>query len=255
LSMPTKRVALFVTCLVDLFYPEIGEATVSVLRKHGVELTFPRDQICCGQPVFNSGFRADAAAVARHTMRVFKDAEAVVLPSGSCTDMLREHYPHVFEDPAEKEAARAFAAKCYELTEYLSRVLGVTQYDSEFAGRITYHDSCHMCRGLGLKQEPRTAIAGVKGAELVEMPMSEECCGFGGSFSVRLPEGSEAIMVKKLQAAQASGAETLVTADPGCMMHMAGGISRRGDPIKIMHIAQLLAGKLPTVGSSTEGRD
>ena len=241
--MPAHRVALFVTCLVDLFYPEIGEATVSVLRKHGVEVTFPRDQICCGQPVFNSGFRADAAAVARHTMRVFKDAEAVVLPSGSCADMLREHYPHLFEDPAEKDAARAFAARCYELTEYLSKVLGVTQYDSDFAGRITYHDSCHMCRGLGLKQEPRTAIAGVKGAELIEMPMSEECCGFGGSFSVRLPEVSEAIMVKKIEAAQASGAETLVTADPGCMMHMAGGISRRGDRIKIMHIAQLLAGQ------------
>jgi L-lactate dehydrogenase complex protein LldE len=242
ISMPTHRVALFVTCLVDLFYPEVGEATVKVLRKQGVEVSFPRDQICCGQPVFNSGFRADAAAVARHTMRVFKDAEAVVLPSGSCADMLREHYAHLFDEPHEKEAAQAFASKCYELTEYLSHVLGVTEYDSGFAGRITYHDSCHMCRGLGLKQEPRTAIAGVKGAELIEMAMSDECCGFGGSFSVRLPEVSEAIMLKKLQAAQASGAEILVTADPGCMMQMAGGLTRRGDTLKITHIAQLLAG-------------
>src|SRR5438045_3203948 len=197
--MPPRRVALFVTCLVDLFYPEIGVATVKVLRKHGVTVDFPQGQICCGQPVFNSGFRADAKAVARHTMQVFKDAEAVVLPSGSCADMLREHYPHLFDDPLEKEAALAFSRKCYELTEYLSQVLGVSEYDSTFQGKITYHDSCHMCRGLGLKREPRQAIAGVKGAELVEMPESEECCGFGGSFSVRLPEVSEAIMAKKLQ--------------------------------------------------------
>ena len=241
--MPPPRVSLFVTCLVDLFYPEIGEATVKVLQKHGVTVDFPDGQICCGQPVFNSGFRADAAAVARHTMQVFKDAEAVVLPSGSCTDMVREHYPHLFDDPLEKEAAKAFAHKCYELTEYLSNVLGVKAYDSTFQGKITYHDSCHMCRGLGLKQEPRTALAGVKGAELVEMPMSDECCGFGGSFSVRLPEVSEAIMAKKLQTAQASGAELLVTADPGCMMHMAGGISRRKDNMKVVHVAQVLAGE------------
>jgi L-lactate dehydrogenase complex protein LldE len=229
--------------LVDLFYPEIGEATVKVLQKHGVTVDFPDGQICCGQPVFNSGFRAEAEAVARHTMHVFQNAEAVVLPSGSCTDMVREHYPHLFEDAKERAAAEAFAHKCYELTEYLSNVLGVTEYDSDFRGKITYHDSCHMCRGLGLKQEPRKAIAGVKGAELVEMPMSDECCGFGGSFSVRLPEVSEAIMAKKLQTAQASGAELLVTADPGCMMHMAGGLSRRGEKMKVIHVAQVLAGK------------
>jgi L-lactate dehydrogenase complex protein LldE len=241
--MPSPRISLFVTCLVDLFYPEIGEATVRVLQKHGVSVDFPDGQICCGQPVYNSGFRADAAAVARHTMQVFKNAETVVLPSGSCTDMVREHYAHLFDDPQEKEAAKAFAHKCYELTEYLSNVLGVKEYASNFQGKITYHDSCHMCRGLGLKQEPRTAIAGVKGAELVEMPMSDECCGFGGSFSVRLPEVSEAIMAKKLQTAQSSGAELLVTADPGCMMHMAGGISRRKENMKVIHVAQVLAGE------------
>ena len=240
--MATQRVALFVTCLVDLFYPEVGEATVKVLRAHGVEVRFPQGQICCGQPVFNSGFRADAAAAARHTIHVFKDAEAVVLPSGSCTDMIREQYPHLFDDQQEAAEARAFAAKCYELTEYLANVLGVTAYDSDFSGKVTYHDSCHMCRGLGLKREPRQALAGVKGAELVEMPMSDECCGFGGSFSVRLPELSAAIMAKKLEAAQQSGAQLVVTADPGCMMHMAGGISRRGDSLRVVHIAQVLAG-------------
>ncbi len=236
------HVSLFVTCLVDLFYPEVGEATVKVLRQHGVEVDFPPAQICCGQPVFNSGFREDAAAVARYNMRVFKDAEAVVLPSGSCTDMIREHYPHLFDNPTEKEAAKAFTHKCYELSEYLSKVLGVTEYHSNFRGKITYHDSCHMCRGLGLQNEPRQAIAGVKGAQLIEMPSSDECCGFGGSFSVRLPEVSEAIMMSKLRFVAASGAEILVTADAGCMMHMAGGLSRRGEKMKVMHIAQVLAG-------------
>jgi len=242
--MPTHRVALFVTCLVDMFYPEIGEATVKVLRQHGVEVEFPKDQICCGQPLFNSGFRAEAAAAARHTLRVFKDAEAVVLPSGSCADMVREHYPHLFDEQREKAEAEAFAARCYELTEYLSKRLGVTQYDSNFKGKITYHDSCHMCRGLGLKREPRQALAGVKGVELIEMPMSDECCGFGGSFSVRLPEVSEAVMAKKLELARESGAQVVVTADAGCMMHMAGGIARRGDSLKVAHIAQILAGEL-----------
>ncbi len=240
--MASHRVALFVTCLVDLFYPEVGEATVKILRAHDVEVRFPKDQICCGQPVFNSGFRADAAAAARHTIRVFKDAEAVVLPSGSCTDMIREQYPHLFDDPQEAAEARAFAAKCYELTEYMAKVLGVTAYDSDFSGKVTYHDSCHMCRGLGLKQEPRQALAGVKGAELVEMPMSDECCGFGGSFSVRLPEVSEAIMARKIESAQQSGAQYLVTADPGCMMHIAGGVARRGDAVRVVHIAEVLAG-------------
>ncbi len=239
--MPPRRVALFVTCLVDLFYPEIGEASVKLLRKQGVAVDFPQAQICCGQPVFNSGFRSDAAAVARHTMQVFKDAEAVVLPSGSCTDMVREHYVHLFEDPQEKAAAKAFAQKCYELTEFLGNVLGVTEYDSAFRGKLTYHDSCHMCRGLGLRAEPRRALAGVKGAELIEMPMADECCGFGGSFSVRLPEVSEAILAKKLQAAQASGVEVLVTADPGCLMQMAGGLSRRGEKLQVTHIAEILS--------------
>jgi L-lactate dehydrogenase complex protein LldE len=238
--MTTHRIALFVTCLVDMFYPEIGEATVKALAQHGVAVEFPPDQICCGQPVFNSGFREDAAAVARHTMRVFKDAEAVVLPSGSCADMIREHYPHLFDNLHEIEQAKQFAHKCYELTEYLAKVLNVTQYDSRFKGKVTYHDSCHMCRGLGLKQEPRQAIAGVPGAELCEMSMSDECCGFGGSFSVRLPEVSEALMAKKLETAKASGAEVLVTADAGCMMHLAGGLARRGETMTIMHIAQLL---------------
>ncbi len=235
------RVSLFVTCLVDLFYPEIGEATVKVLRAQGVQVDFPRAQICCGQPVFNSGFRADAAAVARRNLKIFNDAEAVVLPSGSCAAMIREHYPHLFDDTKEREQAERFAAKCYELTEYLCDVLGVTAYDSNFTGTITYHDSCHMCRGLGIKQQPRQCIAGVKGAALIEMPQSDECCGFGGAFSVRLPEVSEAIMYKKLDSARASGADTLVSADPGCMMHMAGGLSRRGDALQVKHIAQVLA--------------
>lgn len=239
----TRRASLFVTCLVDLFYPEVGEATVKVLRQQGVVVDFPQKQICCGQPVYNSGFKADAAVVARYTMRVFKDAEAVVLPSGSCADMIREHYPHLFDDPQEAQVAKAFADKCYELSEYLTNVLGVSEYNSNFKGKVTYHDSCHMCRGLGLKHEPRQALAGVKGAELIEMPLSDECCGFGGSFSVRLPEVSEAIMLKKLENAKVSGAEMVVTADAGCMMHMAGGLARRGETMKVMHIAQVLAGE------------
>jgi len=237
------RASLFVTCLVDLFYPEIGEATVKLLRQQGVLVDFPPAQICCGQPVFNSGFREDAAAVARRTIDVFKQAESVVLPSGSCTDMVREHYPHLFDDAQERERAQQFASKCYELSEYLTGVLGVAEYPSRFQGKVTYHDSCHMCRGLGLKQQPRQCLAGVKGVELVEMPQSDECCGFGGSFSVRLPEVSEAILQKKLETAHASGAQYVVSADPGCMMQMAGGLSRRGDPLKVVHIAQVLAGE------------
>src|SRR5438132_103392 len=167
------RVSLFVTCLVDLFFPEIGEASVNVLRHQGVQVDFPRAQICCGQPVFNSGFRGDAAAVARRTIDVFKDAESVVLPCGSCTDMVREHYPHLFDDPGEREQAQQFAAKCYELSEYLTDVLAVGEYPSQFKGKVTYHDSCHMCRGLGLKQQPRQDLAGGNGEVITFMPATE----------------------------------------------------------------------------------
>jgi L-lactate dehydrogenase complex protein LldE len=238
------KASIMITCLGDMFFPEVGVAMVTLLRRLGVTVDFPRGQTCCGMPLFNSGYHDDAAIVAARTVRLFADAEHVVVPSGSCAWMVKTEYPGLLkDDPALKAAAQALAKRTYELSQFLVDVLGVTSVESSFRGRVTYHDSCHLLRGLGESRAPRVLLKGVKGCELVELPGSDECCGFGGSFSVRLPEVSTAILDKKLANAESTGVDCLVACDAGCLMQMGGGLSRRGSRLRAVHLAQILAGE------------
>src|SRR5690606_3256213 len=200
-----KRVALFVTCIVDQLMPEVGVATVRLLRRAGFEVSFPREQTCCGQPFFNSGFRDQARKPAERTVAIFADEPAVVLPSGSCTTMIRKEYPHLLGDnPRYAYRARRLAARTFELSEFLVHKAGWEPPPGEPHGPVTYHDSCHMCRMLGLRAEPRRLLV-QSGHEIVEMAESDRCCGFGGVFSVRMPEISNAMTAEKLQQAADTG--------------------------------------------------
>lgn len=239
--MPPTRVALFVTCLADLLYPEVGEATVALLRDQGLQVGFPEDQTCCGQPPFNSGFQEEARRMARTMLDAFEGTEAVVSPSGSCTAMVRVYYPHLFHGRPEEERAKALAARTYELSEFLVDVLGVERLEGSFPARVTYHDSCHGLRELRLSGQGRKLLSGLEGLELVEMARPDACCGFGGTFSVRLPEMATAMADDKLDQARATEADVLVAGDSGCLMHMAGRLSRTGSTLRPMHLAVLLA--------------
>lgn len=232
-----NRAALLVTCLVDQLMPEVGVATVRLLRRAGVQVAFPQDQTCCGQPFFNSGFRPEAVRFAKRTIEIFEEQETVVLPSGSCTAMIRVEYPHLFADsPAWKARAQALAAKTFELSEYLVNNLKWMPA-VEGPEQVTYHDSCHACRLLGIKEEPRRLLEGA-GCEIREMAESDRCCGFGGLFSARMPEVSNAITQEKLSQAAATGASTLVSVDPGCLMQMQG--LPQVDGVELVHLATLL---------------
>jgi L-lactate dehydrogenase complex protein LldE len=235
-----RRVALMVTCLGDVLFPDVGVAIVRLLRRLGVGVDFPRGQTCCGMPLFNSGYRAEAAAVAARTVTLFRDAEAVVVPSGSCAWMVVHEYPGLVEDPALRADAQRLAARTHELTQFLTRVVGRTDFASRVKGRITYHDSCHLLRGLHESASPRVILQRLAGAEFVELAGSDECCGFGGSFSVRLPEVSSAILDKKLACIEASGADCVVTCDAGCLLQVGGGLGRRGSRVRALHLAELL---------------
>jgi L-lactate dehydrogenase complex protein LldE len=238
------RAALMVTCLGDVFYPEIGVRIVRLLRTLGVTVEFPAGQTCCGMPLFNSGYHAEAARVARRTVEIFRDSEHVVVPSGSCAWMLKHEYPGLLRDPGLRGDAEALAGRTWELSQFLVKVLGRTRFSSAIAGRLAYHDSCHLLRGLHESAAPRTLLAGLEGAEVVELPASDECCGFGGSFSVRLPEVSSAILDRKLENLAKSGADYLVACDAGCLMQIRGGLARRGSRVKAAHLAEVLGGPL-----------
>ena len=237
-----RNAAILVTCLVDLFYPEVGVAMVRLLRRHGVQVSVPAGQTCCGLPLFNSGYHREAARVARRTIPLFEGAEHVVVPSGSCAWMVKAEYPHLFPgDGPLAAAAERLAAKTHELSQYLVNVLGINDVGaSPRASRVTYHDSCHLLRGLGESRAPRTLLARA-GVEVVELPGAEECCGFGGSFAVRLPDVSGAILRRKLENVAATGADTVVACDAGCILQMASGAARAGAPVRVRHLAELLA--------------
>ncbi|MGQ0668960.1 MAG: (Fe-S)-binding protein, partial [Actinomycetota bacterium] len=239
--MPPERVALFVTCLVDLLYPEIGESTVALLRDQGLEVEFPEAQTCCGQPPFNSGFHEEARRMGRSLLSAFEGAEAVVSPSGSCTAMVRSYFPHLFEGTQDERSAGDLAGRTFELSEFLVGVLGVERLEGSFPARVSPHDSCHGLRELGLTGQARALLSGLDGLELVEMARPEACCGFGGTFSVRLPEMATAMADDKIHQAAATGADVLVTGDSGCLMHMAGRLSRTASKMRAMHLAVLLA--------------
>ncbi|MBI2114991.1 MAG: (Fe-S)-binding protein [candidate division NC10 bacterium] len=245
--MGPKSVALFATCLVDLFYPQVGEATVRLLRRLGVRVTYPANQTCCGQPLFNNGFHEEAARVARQTIALLEPAECIVVPSGSCACMLKKESLHLFQDDPEMlERAAGLGRKTYELSDFLVRVLGREDVGARFPGTATYHPSCHLLRGLGIADAPTRLLQRVQGLTLRELPAAENCCGFGGSFAVKFPEVSNAILQEKIRNIRSSGAEILVANDCGCLMHMGGGIRRTPQPIRTMHLAEILAGDATT---------
>ncbi|MDI6770610.1 MAG: (Fe-S)-binding protein [Anaerolineales bacterium] len=243
-------VQLFVTCLVDTFFPETGEAMVRVLNRLGVRVDFPPAQTCCGQPAFNAGLRRDARPLAEHTIRglerpprSLKTSEVcpIIIPSGSCAAMIRHGYLELFEDdPAWLPRAEALARRVYEFTEYLVDVRGVTDTGARWPGRLAYHPSCHLLRGLGVGRQPRALLAAVQGAQVVDLPHGEDCCGFGGVFSVEHPELSAEFLKRKSANFEKTGAPTLVVADTGCRMHIAGGLHRMGKSQRVVHIAEVL---------------
>ncbi len=236
------RVGLFVTCLVDLFRPSIGWATVKLLEDAGCRVEVPA-QTCCGQPAYNSGDRRMAKELARPVIEAFSAYDYVVAPSGSCAGMLAKHYPALFADDADFEAeAQSFAAKVYELSDFLVTVLKVNRVDAEFPRRVTYHDACSGLRELGIAAQPRELLGSVRGLDLVEMDDHTRCCGFGGTFAVKYGEISAAIVDEKADAAEKSGAPVLLAGDLGCLMNIAGRLARKGSKIEVRHFAEVLAG-------------
>lgn len=237
-----RTVQLFVTCLIDTFHPEIGEAVVEILERLGTRVDFPREQTCCGQPMFNAGLRRDAKQAAQHTLRVFEKTEGdVVIPSGSCAHMLRHNFIELFsDDPDWKRRAEKLAARTYEFTEYLVDVLGAADLGASWDGPLVYHPSCHLFRGLGVDRAPLALLQHVQGAEVRPLPEAEDCCGFGGIFSVEHPEISAQMLTRKLGNLDSTRATTMVVADTGCLMHLEGGLHRSRRTQEVLHIAQVL---------------
>lgn len=237
------RVGLFVTCLVDLFRPTVGFAAVKLLEEAGCIVEVPEDQACCGQPAYNSGDRADAKAIARQVIDAFAGFDYVVVPSGSCGGMIKTHYPSLFADePAMKERAEDLAARTFELVSFLADVLKVPAPEARYDGVVTYHDACSGLRELGVKAQPRRLLQNVAGLTLKEMATPEVCCGFGGTFCVKYPEISDKMVTDKIADIVATGADTLLCGDMGCLLNMAGRLSRAGETVRVRHIAEVLAG-------------
>lgn len=241
-ARPT-RCQLFATCLVDRFCPGVAEATVAVLERLGLEVAVPFDQTCCGQPAFNGGFLDDAAAMARHTIDVLgARADPVVVPSGSCAEMIVVHYPALLAaDAVYGPKAHELASRTYELSQFLVDVLGVTDVGARGAGTLAYHASCHGLRGLGLRHQPRELLGHVAGAACADLPDADTCCGFGGLFAVRMAPVSNAMLASKLAAIARSGADTVVAMDVSCLLHIGGGLSRAGSSVRVRHLAEILA--------------
>jgi len=246
-------VGLFVTCLVDLFRPSVGFAAIKLLEDAGATVEVPESQTCCGQPAFNSGDRADAKAIARAVIESFERFDYVVAPSGSCAGMLRLHYPSLLaDDPAFAARARDLGAKSFELTSFLVEVLGIDGVEARFGGSVTYHDSCSSLRELKIRDAPRLLLASVDGLTLSEMDETEVCCGFGGAFSVKYPDIANAIVETKARNIAKSGAACLLAGDLGCLLHIAGKLSREGSGVECRHVAEVLAGmtEAPAIGQA-----
>lgn len=252
-ASPAKspKVGLFVTCLVDMFRPSIGFAALKLLEDAGCTVVVPAAQTCCGQPAFNSGDNKDTRAVATQVVEAFEGLDYVVAPSGSCAGMIREHYPELFaDDPAMAQRAQHVAKRTYELTAFLVDVLGVTKIDAALKATVTYHDSCSGLRELEVKAQPRRLLARVSGLSLTELPGAEVCCGFGGTFCVKYPEISDKMVTNKAEEIVATGADTLLAGDLGCLLNMAGKLKRLGAPTQVRHVAEVLAGMAdgPAIG-------
>ncbi|GAB0169365.1 (Fe-S)-binding protein [Lysinibacillus sp. CTST325] len=234
------KITLFVTCLVDMFQGDVGKAVVEVLERLGCDLDFPENQICCGQPAYNSGYVKDSKNAIKKMIMAFEHAEYVVSPSGSCAYMFKE-YPEVFKgDPVWEPKAQALADKTYEFTQFIVDVLKVEDVGAQLEGKATYHTSCHMTRLLGVTDAPFKLLNQVKGLQYVELPGKERCCGFGGTFSVKMGNISGEMVNEKVQNIEETGVDILIGADAGCLLNIGGRINRQGKPIKVMHIAEVL---------------
>jgi L-lactate dehydrogenase complex protein LldE len=239
---PAKQIQLFPTCLIDEFYPEVGEAVVEILERSGYRVEVPRGTICCGQPAFNSGFHDDARTVLRHALGILSQAEgSIVIPSGSCTAMMVHHAPDLFREESEtRRMAEEVAARCHEFSQFLVDVARLDLAGCRLSARVVYHPSCHLSRGLDVRSQPLSLLERVAGLSLVPFPDFEECCGFGGIFSVKMPEISSAMMRKKIDAIEQASPDILVSCDMGCLTHIGGGLRRRGSSIEVRHLAQVI---------------
>ena len=239
------RVSLFVTCLIDQLWPAVGSSAVEVLRRAGCEVVFDARQTCCGQPAFNTGYRNEARRLARRFIEIFEEgnADAIVSPSGSCTAMARHFHELFADDEPWRKRAEAIAARTYEFGSFLVDVLGIDDVGASFKGRVTWHDACHGLRDLGVREEPRRLIRNVRGAEFVELVNADACCGFGGTFSVKYPEISVAILDNKIDAIEKAGVRAVVSADASCLMQIGGRLTRKGSKARVMHLAELLAAR------------
>jgi L-lactate dehydrogenase complex protein LldE len=235
------KVSLLITCLGDVFFPDVGVATVRLLRRLGVEVDFPEAQTCCGQPHFNSGYHDEARKLARHTIAALANNQLVVTPSGSCAAMVKLEYPHLLQhDLVWHGRAEDLAQRTHELSDFLVNVLGVEDVGARLEARATYHMACHL-RGLGVKDEPERLLRRVRGLELLPLERADECCGFGGSFSVRYPRISGSMVQDKAGFVEKTGADIVVATDAGCLMNIGGCLHRRGGRVRIMHLAEVLA--------------
>lgn len=251
-----KRVSLFVTCIVDMVYPGTGMSVVDILEHLGVAVDFPMEQTCCGQPAFNSGYQRDSKTVAKQFLKAFKNAEVIVTPSGSCCAMVRHEYPTLFEDDPEFAAeAKRIASITWEFTEFIVDGLGVTDLGLELPApqEFAFHDACHGMRLLGLHDASRTLVENMKNADVVDLKDSDVCCGFGGLFSVKMPEVSNAMLTKKMECINASDAQTIITGDVSCMTQMNGGLSRKNSSKRVRHIADVLADGLKLAKKAGNG--
>jgi L-lactate dehydrogenase complex protein LldE len=236
------RVGLFVTCLVDLFRPAVGFASVKLLEEAGCTVEVPRAQTCCGQPAYNSGDRDDTRALARQVVAAFEGYDYVVAPSGSCAGMIKEHYPALFADePAMFQRVQHLAKRTHELVSFLVDVMGMETVAARYEGTVTYHDSCSGLRELGVKEQPRRLLRSVAGLTLAELPGAEVCCGFGGTFCIKYPAISEKMVADKAADIVATGADTLLAGDMGCLLNMAGKLTRQGQDVRVRHVAEVLA--------------
>ncbi len=240
--------SLFVTCIVDQFYPDVGESTVRLLRRLGVDVDFPELQTCCGQPAYNAGFTQMAAEAARGMLNAFSGERYIVAPSGSCAAMVKVFYPELLkDDPKDLAEARNLADRTYELSQFIVDVLGLPAHSqpkplpsTDKGLKVTYHEGCHLRRELGAVTQPRELIRSLPGVELAEMEYPDECCGFGGTFSVKFADISGAMLADKLDRIEATGADAVVACDSSCLMQIEGGLRKRGAPVRALHIAELI---------------
>ncbi|MBZ5619768.1 MAG: (Fe-S)-binding protein [Acidobacteriia bacterium] len=239
-----NRVSLFVTCMVDQLFPKVGMAMARVIERLGYQVDFPEDQTCCGQPAFNSGYRGEARIVARYFLDTFESSECIVVPSGSCTAMVVHHFAELFcKDPATLARVHALEKRVFEFSTFLTKVAGVEDVGAHLEDVVTFHDGCHGLRELGVRDAPRRLLAHVRGLELREMKPAEECCGFGGTFAVKFAELSGAMANTKIEAILGTGARTVVSLDPSCLMQIQGALSRAGSDVRTMHLAEVLASR------------